>query len=349
MKMLKIFLSAFLLICLSAFARESEFIPNDPLFPEQWGLKNNDSSFDIGATKAWPLERGNKGVAIVIIDSGIDYNHPDLVNNIWTNPGEIANNGIDDDGNGYIDDMHGINAITGSGDPMDDHGHGTMQAGVIGAEANNGIGIAGIMHNVSLIACKFLNKNGSGDGSDAIECLNYVTNLAKRDIGVTIVATHNAWGGGQYDDLALNAIQMHQDLGILFVATAGGDAWNLDEHEVYPASYDSANIIVVAKADREGNISRFSSYGPNTVHISAPGQEIITTNINNSYELVSGTVALGFVSGVIGLLKSHYQDLSAAEIKQKILTSAIKLRTPEEQSKIITGGFANAFAALTSS
>jgi serine protease len=347
MNILRTLLGTVLLLCISAFARAGEFIPNDPLFPEQWGLKNTDFGFDIGATKAWHLERGKKNIAIVIIDTGIDYTHPDLINNIWTNPGEIADNGIDDDGNGYIDDMHGINAITGSGDPMDDNGHGTMQAGVIGAEGNNGIGVAGVLHNVSLIACKFLDKNGGGSTRDAIKCLDYVADLAKRDIGVTIIATNNAWGSGSFNELELNAIHRHRDLGILFVATSGGDATNLDNNKVYPASYESSNIIVVAKADREGNITYFSSYGPNTVHIAAPGQDILTTYINNSYEKVSGTAALGFVSGIIGLLKSHNENLGAVEIKQKILKGVIKLRTTEDQSKIITGGFANAFIALT--
>lgn len=345
--MLRGSLAIFLLLCLNASARGDEFIPNDPLFSEQWGLKNIDFNFDISATKAWHLERGKKNVAIVIIDTGIDYTHPDLVNNIWTNPGEIAGNGIDDDGNGYVDDMHGINVITGSGDPMDDNGHGTMQAGVIGAESNNGIGIAGVMNNVSLIACKFLAHNGSGDTDGVIKCLNYVEDLARRDIGVTIVATHNAWGGGPFNELILDAIHTQRDLGILFVATPGGDAVNLDDDKVYPASYDSSNIIVVAKADREGNLSYFSSYGPNTVHVAAPGENILTTSINHSYERVSGTAALSFVSGIIGLLKSHNENLSAIEIKQKILTNTIKLRTPEDQNKIITGGFVNAFAALS--
>src|SRR5580700_10473514 len=169
------------------------YIPNDPLFPLQWGLKNIDSNFDIGVTKAWKIARGNKKIAIVIIDSGIDYTHPDLIKNIWRNPYEIPGNKIDDDKNGYIDDVHGINAITGSGDPMDDHGHGTFIAGVIGAEANNDIGIAGIMHEVSLISCKFLDANGIGRLENAARCLDYVADLASKNYGVTIVATNNSY------------------------------------------------------------------------------------------------------------------------------------------------------------
>jgi serine protease len=332
-------------LCGSISANDG-FVPNDPLFSEQWGFVNNDG-FDISATSAWQLERGNKKIAIVIIDTGIDYTHPDLVNNMWTNPGEIPNNGEDDDGNGYIDDVHGINTITGSGDPMDDNGHGTMQAGVIGAEANNGIGIAGVMHNVSLIACKFLDKTGAGVTADVIKCLDYVADLARRDTGVTIVATHNAWGGGGFNQALLDAIHTQRDRGILFIASAGNLSENLDNSPTYPASYISSNIIVVAHGDKTGLLTSFSSYGPNTVHIVAPGKNILTTNINNDYTFVSGSTALSFVSGIIGLLKSHNEHLSPAEIKEKILTSAVKLSTPEEQRKIISGGFVNAFTALT--
>ncbi len=162
---MKILAQVFVFLSSSLFATHlmsanDEFIPNDPMFSEQWGLKST-LGFDIGATKAWVSERGSKKIAIVVIGTGIDYNHPDLINNMWTNPGEIPNDGIDNDNNGYIDDIHGINAISGTGDPMDDHGHETFVAGVIGAEGNNGKGIAGVMHYVSFIACLFLDKNGS--------------------------------------------------------------------------------------------------------------------------------------------------------------------------------------------
>jgi serine protease len=190
----------------AGFEKSYEYLPNDPLFASQWAHRNTQSPYDLGVTKVWHKNRGSKKIAIVIIDTGVDYYHPDLINNIWTNPYEIANNGIDDDDNGYIDDIHGINAITGSGDPMDDNGHGTFMAGVIGAEGNNGLGISGVMHSVSLIACKFLDKNGAGSTENAAKCLDYALVLSKRDIGVTIVATHNTYGGARHSDALFNAI-----------------------------------------------------------------------------------------------------------------------------------------------
>ncbi|HXW60571.1 MAG TPA: S8 family serine peptidase, partial [Myxococcota bacterium] len=232
-------------------------IPNDPLFDRQWGLNNSSTNFDIDAPEAWGLEKGTKDIAIVVIDTGIDYTHPELAPNMWVNPGEIPGNGIDDDNNGYIDDVHGVNVITGSGDPMDDSGHGTAIAGVIGAEGNNGIGIAGVMQKVSLIACKFLDKNGAGTAANAVKCLDYAADLATRNIGVTIVATNNAWGGGSKNEALLLAIKRQKDLGILFVVAAGASASNLDINPTFPAAYGLENMLVVASANAQGALAPF--------------------------------------------------------------------------------------------
>jgi serine protease len=321
------------------------FIPNDPLFDKQWGLKNT-LGFDVGATSAWAITRGDKKVAIAIIDTGIDYSHPDLVNNMWVNPNEIPDNGIDDDHNGYIDDVHGINAITGTGDPMDDHGHGTHVAGVIGAQGNNGIGISGLMPNVSLIACKFLDRNGGGTTEGILRCMNYIADLAKQNNGVTIVATNNAWGGGGYSEDVLKAIERHRDLNILFVTTSGGSALDLDKTEQYPARYNVSNMIVTAKMDPLGNLASFSSFGPNTVHLAAPGAEILSTTLNGAYEAWSGSSATGFVTGIAGLLKAANMNLTAEQIKQKIMAGVVKLSTPEDEMKLISGGYCNAFNSL---
>lgn len=324
-----------------------EYIPNDPLFNHQWGLRNMVSGFDIAATKAWNLARGSKKIAIVVIDTGIDYTHPDLVNNMWVNPGEIPANGIDDDGNGYIDDIHGINAITGTGDPMDDNGHGTHIAGIIGSEGDNGIGTAGVMHHVSLIACKFLRANGSGTTEEAIKCLNYVADIATRDIGVTIVATNNAWGGGPFSQPVLDAIERHRDLGILFVTGSGSHGTSLDDSGIYPALYDSANVIVIAKADQGGKLAWFSNFGPNNVHLAAPGENIFSTYLNGEYKSLSGSPATGFASGIIGLLKSHNPELTWAQVKHRLMAGTVRLATPEDESKLISGGFSNAFNSLS--
>jgi serine protease len=328
---------------------EEIFIPNDPMFDQQWGLKNT-LGYDINAVNAWAIERGSKNVALVVIDSGIDYTHPDLINNIWINPNEIPNNGVDDDNNGYIDDIHGVNVITGSGDPMDDHGHGTFIAGVIGAEGNNGIGTVGVMHHVSLIACKFLAAEGGGSTEGAIKCLDYVADLKKRNIGVTIVATINGWGGGGPQDALKAAIERQRDLDILFMTTAGASATNLDDYpaedKTYPASYDVDNIIVTAYMDPAGKLTSFASYGPITVDIASPGQDILSTLPQGAYESWNGSAAAGFASGVVGLMKSRYPHLTYQDLKKRLLDNATPLATREEQEKVKSGGFVNAYQCL---
>lgn len=322
-------------------------IPNDPLFGQQWGLYNPATGHDVNVLKAWQFEKGNKNIAIVVIGSGIDYTHPDLVNNMWVNPGEIAGNGVDDDNNGYIDDIHGINVLDGTGDPMDDHGHETFVAGIIGAEANNGIGVAGVMHHVSLIACKFLSASGGGTTDGAIKCLEYVESLAKRnDTGVTIVATNNAWGGGPFSKNLEEAIERQRDLGILFVTTAGNSGLNLDDNPMYPASYDVANIIVVGKIENDGRHRDSGSFGPNTVHLSAPGYVLVSTWINGSYENINGSASTGYVSGILGLIKSHNPSLSWAQLKHKLMAGVRKLPSLEDQSKYISSGYCDAYNSL---
>lgn len=341
---MKIFMIA--LLVSSVVLASTEVVPNDPLYGLQWGLRNTTTGYDIDAQKAWGITRGSRKVAIVVIDTGIDYTHPDLINNMWVNPGEIPGNGIDDDKNGYVDDIHGVNVITGSGDPMDDHGHGTHIAGVIGAEGDNGVGIAGVMHHVSLIACKFLSADGGGSTEGAIKCLEYAADLAQRDIGTTIVATHNAWGGGPKSDALQAAIERQKNLGILFITTAGGDGINIDESEVYPASYDADNVIAVSYMGPDGLLTWFSSYGPNTVHIASPGLEIISTLPGGLYDSWSGSAASGFVAGTIGLMKSHNPNLGYLELKNRLMDHAEPLATSLEQAKVISGGFVNAYECL---
>jgi serine protease len=320
---------------------------NDPMFKSQWWLFNEINGYDIGVLEAWQIEKGKKNIAIVVIGTGVDYTHPDLANNMWVNPGEIPDNGLDDDGNGYVDDIHGINAIDQTGDPMDENGHETGIAGVIGAQADNGIGIAGVMQNVSLIACKFLDENGMGSASDAIKCLKYVESLAKRkDTGVTIVATNNAWGGGEYDPDLKKAIEKQRDLGILFVTTAGNSGRNLEDRPVYPASYDVSNIIVTGKMDSEGKHLSFGTWGPNKVHLAAPASSIITTGLNGSYQEISGSSSTGFVSGIIGLVKSHNPSLTWAQLKHKTVAGVEKLPNEDDQKLYISGGYAHALGSL---
>ncbi|HEX5746435.1 MAG TPA: S8 family serine peptidase [Archangium sp.] len=290
-------------------------VPDDSLFGSLWGLKNTGqdagvAGADIGATEAWSLTQGSNEVVLAVIDSGLDYNHPDLAPNVWTNPGEIPGNGLDDDGNGYVDDVHGINAITGTGDPMDDGNHGTHVAGILGAVGNNGQGIAGVNWNAKIIACKFLDKAGNGTEANALKCMDYLLRLKQRAKNpVNIIATNNSWSCRSRtcnSELMRTAILKHQEAGMLFVAAAGNVNANIDTAESWPAKHQLPNMLVVAATDRKDARWSLSSYGPHTVHLGAPGVDILSTVPGNAYRSFNGTsMASPYVVGVAGLLAAQ--------------------------------------------
>ena len=303
-------------------------IPNDTYFSYQWGLYNEGqnggtANADINILPAWDLTTGEKSVVLGVIDTGVDYLHPDLANNMWVNSLEIPNNGIDDDGNGFIDDIHGINAINHSGDPMDDNMHGTHVAGIMAAEHNNSIGVAGVAPNVSIAACKFLDASGSGDTASAIVCLNYFRDLTLRsEDPVRVVATNNSWAGGPYSQALYDAIKEHQDEGILFVAAASNEGQNNDRVNTYPANYFLSNVISVAATDRNDRLATFSNYGKVSVDVAAPGVDIASTIPSNQYASLSGTsMAAPYVAGLAGLIASFDDTLPWYGIKNLILTS----------------------------
>ncbi|UFH59612.1 S8 family serine peptidase [Sulfurovum mangrovi] len=250
--------------------------PDDPKFGDLWGLENdNEPITDINATSAWEFSTGSHDIVIGILDTGVDYTHSDLSANIWTNPNEIADNNLDDDGNGYIDDIHGIDTVNNDSDPMDDNMHGTHVAGTIGAVGDNGIGIVGVNWNVKMIPCKFLDASGSGYTSAAVECINYFNALKQQ--GVNIVALNNSWGAETENTSLKEAIEVANDHNILFTASAGNEARNNDLIPVYPASYEVANVISVAASDKNGDLATFSNYGPDSVDLAAPGVDIWST------------------------------------------------------------------------
>ena len=198
---------------------EVQTTPNDPSFANLWGLHNTGQTSgtidaDINASEAWNITTGSPETIVAVIDTGVDYNHQDLADNIWVNPGEIQGNGIDDDGNGYVDDVHGINAITGSGDPLDDHNHGTHVSGTIAAAGNNSLGVTGVNWATKIVVCKFLSSTGSGYASDAIECLDYLYNLKTRQNNpVNIILSSNSWGGGGFSQALYDAIDANRRAG----------------------------------------------------------------------------------------------------------------------------------------
>jgi subtilisin-like proprotein convertase family protein/subtilisin family serine protease len=322
--------------------------PNDPSFGELWGLNNTGqaggtANADISAVDAWDVTTGNSDVIVGIVDTGIDYNHPDLAANIWRNPGEIAGNGVDDDGNGYIDDIHGINAITGSGDPFDDNAHGTHCAGTIGGVGNNGVGVAGVNWNVSLIGLKFLSGSGSGTTDDAIEAINYAVALKNRGVDIRVLS--NSWGGGGFSQALFDAIAAANNAGILFVAAAGNASSNNDTTANFPSNYDVPNVVAVASTTRTDGLSSFSNFGATTVDLGAPGSDILSTTPGNTYQVFSGTsMATPHVSGAAALVLAANNTLSVAELKDILLSSGDPISSLA--GRTVSGKRLNVAAAL---
>lgn len=291
--------------------------PNDPSLGQLWGLHNTGQTggtadADIDAPEAWEFSTGSADVVVAVIDTGVDANHPDLRDNIRTNPGEIAANGIDDDGNGFIDDVQGWDFYANDNAPTDENGHGTHCAGTIGATGNNGTGVAGVCWDVAILPVRFLGPVG-GSTSDGIESVNYATAL-----GVDL--TSNSWGGGSYSTLLEQAIAGANSAGILFVAAAGNDATNNDSLPHYPSSYIGANVISVASTTATDALSSFSNYGKVGVDLAAPGSSIYSTLPGNQYGIKSGTsMATPHVSGALALLRSMSPGMDHLQLKQHLL------------------------------
>jgi subtilisin family serine protease len=337
---------------------------NDPYYLDgsHWGLYSSDTpnnvgaglstnAFGSGAEVAWDREKiGSGNVVVGILDEGVDINHEDLRQNIWSNPGEIPNDGLDNDSNGYIDDVNGwdfLNRDNSVYDSVDGDDHGTHVAGSIGAVGGNGIGVAGINWNVKILPAKFLGPGG-GNIADAVLAIDYMTNL-RLNRGVNIVAVNNSWGGGGYSSALHAAIIRAANAGILFVAAAGNSYVDNDVYMTYPASYSTLqsasgqpaasydSVISVAALTSSGDMAGYSNWGANTVDIAAPGTAIVSTLPGNTYGWMSGTsMAAPHVTGSIALMSSIFPNESAPSLRETILGSAIP--TPSTQGKMTTGG-----------
>ncbi len=324
--------------------------PNDPRFVDLWGLHNTGQAggtidADIDAPEAWDITTGSSSVVVVVIDTGIDYNHQDLSANMFRNTSDCNSNGVDDDGNGFVDDCFGIDTVNSDSDPMDDNDHGTHVAGTIGAVGNNNVGVVGVNWNIQLMACKFLNAAGSGSTSGAISCLEYVKLM--KDRGVNIIATSNSWGGGGFSQALLDSIEAHLQRGILFIAAAGNDGTDNDVTPFYPCNYYLPNIICVASTTRTDARSSFSNFGRRTVHIGAPGSEVWSTVRGNAYGQKSGTsMATPHVTGVAALLKAQDSSRDWKAIKNLILAGGNNISA---LNNTITQKRLNANGALTCS
>ncbi len=304
-------------------------VPND-LTPQQYG------PFNISAPLAWAERTGDRALAplIAVIDSGIDYNHPDLAANVWTNPNEIPGNGIDDDGNGVVDDVHGFNAARKTGDPMDDGSHGTHVSGTVGAVGNNGQGVTGVAWRANLVGVKFLEK-GYGDLADAIAALTYADSIGAR-------VTQNSWGGGNYNQALMDTLAASP---AIHICAAGNSAQNSDIQPAYPAAYPLDNIIAVAATGVDDQLGKFSNYGIGAVDLAAPGVEVLSTVPGSGTGVKSGTsMAAPHVSGAVSLILEKFPNLTNKELKDRLLFSVDRL--PHLEDKLASGGRLNLASAL---
>ncbi len=333
---------------------QTSFTPNDPLFHKLWGLQNTGSNepqglmrteasgvegADVEALKAWRVHQGSRKVVVAVIDTGVDYNHPDLRNNMWVNDKEVPGNGMDDDNNGYVDDVYGWNAEGNHGNPMDGNSHGTHCAGTIGAEHNNGLGVAGVMKDVRLMAVKFLSDGGSGTLADAVEAIDYATKM-------NVDVMSNSWGGGGFSQTLLDAIKSAKEKGILFVAAAGNDSSNNDSRASYPATYQVENVISVASHTAQDNLSYFSNLGKRTVHVAAPGSNVLSSTPNGQYKVYSGTsMATPHVAGVVGLLIAKEGRLPVSSVRRRLMETTNPVSTYRKTTA--SGGRVSAYNLLT--
>jgi len=336
------------------FKLQPAVAPSDPNYRDLWGLNNTGQTggtpdADIDAPEAWDTQTGSAQTVVGVIDEGIDVNHPDLRDNIWTNSGEVPGNQQDDDGNGYVDDVNGYDfanndagvydpdPLTGDGDE-----HGTHVAGTIAATGNNGVGITGVNWDAQVASLKFLGTNG-GSTSDAVEAINYAVSE-----GMDI--SNNSWGGGGRSQALEDAIQRADAAGHIFLAAAGnggsdGVGDNNDATPDYPASYGVPNIVSVAATNDTDRLASFSNFGATTVDIAAPGVGILSTLPGNSYGRFSGTsMATPHVAGVAALIKSQEPGLDDAQVKAKLLQYAEEKQSL--QGKVATNGRLNALGSL---
>ncbi len=347
--------------------------PNDPDFNKLWGMNNTGQTggtadADIDAPEAWAITKGDTSIVVGVIDTGVDYKHPDLAANMWTNPGEDAwadpndpntGNGIDDDGNGYVDDWRGWDFANDDNDPFDDNGHGTHVSGTIGGVGNNSVGVAGVNWKVKIMPLKFLTGSGSGSLSAAIEAINYANSF-----GVNV--TNNSWGGGGRSQALEDAIRAADQANSLFVAAAGNNGTDNDATANYPSNYDVPNVLAVAAIDHKGDRALWgstgtpglcgcngsvtdppgSNYGATTVDLGAPGKDIYSTTPNNTYSTFSGTsMATPHVTGVAALTLAKFPNLTDTQLKAKLMNSVEP--SAGLQGKTVTGGVINALKAVS--
>lgn len=317
-------------------------IPNDSRFGELWGMHNIGQTggaldADTDAPEAWDTLKGG-AVLVAVVDTGVDYNHSDLAANIWSNPDEIAGNGIDDDGNGYIDDTRGWNFVADNNDPYDDNTHGTHVSGTIAAIGDNGQGVVGVNRLARILPLKFLDAQGYGYSSDAVEAIYYAIEMGAK-------VMNHSWGGAGYSQSLADAFTAAQNANIVMAVAAGNAAQNTDAQPSYPASLPHANIIAVAATTSSDGLAYFSNYGALSVDLGAPGEGILSSIPREGYASYSGTsMATPHVAGAASLLLAANPALTHAQIKDLLIGSANPVAALA--GKTVSGGRLNLQAAL---
>jgi len=326
--------------------RQMSAVPDDRYFNNLWGLENTGQvpgtpGADIDAPQAWDISTGSSEVRVAVVDTGADLAHPDLEPNLWTNPGEVAGNGRDDDANGVVDDVHGADFASGDGEPDDANGHGTHVAGTIAARGNDGIGVAGVTWRSSLIPLKILGADGSGSASDAIRAYAYADRAGARIINLSL-------GGGQSTRAERDAIASVPD--VLFVVAAGNQRADNDTTATYPCNYDLPNVVCVAATDSYDRLASFSNFGARTVDLAAPGVNIPSTypRASGGYAYLSGTsMAAPHVTGAAALLLARAPGTGASGLRRALLSTVDPLAGLD--GRTVTGGRLNAARALAGS
>lgn len=315
------------------FLYHPSFQPND--WGEYlWGLRNSGigqgrPGADIAAFGAWDVARG-AGVVVAVIDTGLDVSHPDLRDNLWRNAAEVAGNGVDDDGNGYVDDLHGFDFVRRRGNPVDVDGHGTHVAGTVAARGHNGEGVVGVAFETKVMGIKFMEGNSGGTSSQAAEAIRYAVRSGAKVINAS-------WGGPGGSTAIRNAISWARSQGVLFVTAAGNEGSDNDRFASYPANYDLDNIISVAASDRSDRLAEFSNFGRTRVDLAAPGVEIASTLAGGDYGYMDGTsMASPHVAGAAAILLSARPSTGYLALRAALLGGAEPLRSGAD--RIVTGG-----------
>jgi subtilisin family serine protease len=328
-------------------------LPNDPSFSSLWGLRNTGQVIngvagtpgaDISASSAWDISTGSRANVVAVIDTGVDYNHPDLAANVWSAPSAFTVT-IGSLNINCAAGTHGFNAITNTCDPLDDNNHGSHVSGTIGAVGNNGVGVVGVNWTASIMGSKFLNSAGSGTTANAINAIEF-TIQAKQIFGANanVRVLSNSWGGGGFSQALLDEINKANTNNMLFAAAAGNNSSNNDTTPFYPADYNAPNVVAVAATNNQDQLASFSNFGRNTVHLGAPGVDVLSTTTNNTYSTFSGTsMATPHVSGAAALVLSVC-SLDTAGLKSNLLNNVDPI--PSLSTNTITGGRLNVNKAI---